>query len=72
MEIKTMNKNYIQPNTEIVQVRLRGSVLDDIPVVDGSYYTDEGLGKKGDLDFEDFNSEADIWGGRQMKDVWER
>ena len=53
MEIKTMNKNYIQPNTEIVQVRLRGSVLDDIPVVDGSYYTDEGLGKENNFDWED-------------------
>ena len=67
-----MKKDYIQPYTETVNVRLKGSILEDLPVVDGSYYTDEGLGKKGDLDFEDFNSEEDIWGGRQMKDVWER
>ena len=68
-----MKKDYIQPYTETVNVRLRGSLLDDeIPVVEGSFYTDEGLGKKGDIDFEDFNSEEDIWAGRQTKDVWER
>ena len=72
-----MKKDYIQPYTESVNVRLNSSVLqnnNDIPVVNGSFYTDQGLGKKADLDFDDLNSEEDIWGGQniQMKDVWER
>ena len=69
-----MKKDYIQPYTESVNVRLNRSILDELPVVGGSFYTDEGLGKKADLDFDDFNSEEDIWGGQsiQMKDVWER
>ena len=70
-----MKKDYIQPYTETVNVRLNSSVLqndNDIPVVGGSFYTDEGLGKKAELDFDDFDTEEDIWSGRQTKDVWER
>ena len=70
-----MKKDYIQPYTETVNVRLKGSILEgEIDVIRESFYTDEYLGKKGDIDFEDFNSEEDIWGGNsiQMKDVWER
>lgn len=65
-----MKKQYIEPITEVVNVKLLCSVLDDPGIADGSFGTDELGAKK--LDFEDFDTEEDIWSGRQMKDVWER
>lgn len=67
-----MKKQYIEPITEVVNVRLLSSVLQegDPVIVGGSYGTDELGAKK--LDFEEFDTEEDIWSGRQTKDVWER
>ena len=66
-----MKKQYIQPATESVKVNLYGSILEGIDIVNNSRdVTNEGLAKE--TDFDDFNSEEDIWGGRQMKDAWER
>ncbi|MBR4390440.1 MAG: hypothetical protein IKT00_14875 [Prevotella sp.] len=73
-----MKKIYIKPGTETVNVHLFSSVLDDSQGNFGPYShvagggDDPGWGdaKEGNLD--DFNSEEDIWGGRQMKDAWER
>ena len=67
-----MKKIYKKPSAEVVNVRLICSILDDPDPGVGTYsnVTFDGDAKK--ADFEDFNSEEDIWGGRQMKDVWER
>ena len=69
-----MKKIYKKPSAEVVNVRLISSILDDPDPTVGAYsnYTLEGDAKK--ADFDDFNSEEDIWGGQsiQMKDVWER
>ena len=55
-----MKKLYQRPVTETVNVKLYGAILDDptIPIINNSTeVTDEGLGKKNDLelDFEDGN-----------------
>jgi hypothetical protein len=67
-----MKKIYITPYTEVVNVKLINSVLGpgDLPI-GHSPFAEDPLAKENDF-FEDFDSEEDIWSGRQMKDVWER
>lgn len=48
-----MKKNYIKPSTEIVLVRLNGSVLQSIEIGQGSPETNEGLAKENDTEFEE-------------------
>ena len=48
-----MKKNYIKPSTEIVLVRLNGSVLDSIEIGQGSPETNEGLAKENNGEFEE-------------------
>jgi len=48
-----MKKNYIKPSTEIVLVRLNGSVLESIEVGPGSPETNEGLAKENNGEFEE-------------------
>ena len=69
-----MKKIYKKPSAEVVNIKLISSILDDPDPGVGAYsnVTYEGDAKEGN--FDDFNSEEDIWGGQsiQMKDVWER
>ena len=48
-----MKKNYIKPSTEIVLVRLNGSVLESIDINTGSPETNEGLAKENNTEFEE-------------------
>ena len=67
-----MKKQYIEPITEVVNVRLLSSVLQEgDPVIVGGSYGAGGMDAK-ETAFDDFDTEEDIWSGRQMKDVWER
>lgn len=55
-----MKKTYIQPNTETVKVRLNGSImLDEVNVGGVSEFTNKGLGKENDFDWED-NDDGDM------------
>jgi hypothetical protein len=67
-----MKKQYIEPITEVVNVRLLSSVLQegDPGIHKWSDGADELGAKK--LDFEEFDTEEDIWSGHQTKDAWER
>ena len=65
-----MKKQYIVPVVEVVNVHLQKSVLEDVGMGPDSVVGTTMDAK--DQNFDDFNSEEDIWGGRQMKDVWER
>ena len=69
-----MKKIYVRPTTDVVNVRLTGSVLDTIDVGGWSERARPGdsFGKENNFDFDDFNSEEDIWSGHQTKDAWER
>lgn len=71
-----MKKNYIAPITEKVNVRLFKSVLDGSSYGPYSYITaggdDPNFGDAKETAFDAFDTEEDIWSGRQMKDVWER
>lgn len=51
-----MKKNYIKPSTEIVLVRLNGSVLDSIEFGQGSPETNLGLAKENNGEFEEEES----------------
>lgn len=66
-----MKRQYLKPDTEIVKVRLKGSVLGDPYLHDKSVIAGGMDAKENDF-FEDFDTEEDIWSGRQTKDVWER
>lgn len=67
-----MKKQYKKPLTESVKVKLFNSILQNIEVITNSRdVSDDGEAKENDF-FEDFDTEEDIWAGRQMKDVWER
>lgn len=58
-----MKKIYLSPVTEKVNVKLFGSILDDIGIVNDSKLTsDEALGKENNLLFEDEGDFGDIWG----------
>ena len=67
-----MKKNYISPVSEVIRIKLKNSILDDIPVVIGSRGArpEDSFAKENN--FDDFYSEEDIWSGHQTKDVWER
>ena len=65
-----MKRQYLKPDTEIVKVRLKGSVLEDPSLHDRSVIAG-GMDAK-ETAFDDFDTEEDIWSGRQTKDVWER
>ena len=72
-----MKKLYQRPVTETVNVKLYGAILDDptIPIINNSTeVTDEGLGKKNDLDFEDDNIwDGGLWGdgnNNNPYDLW--
>ena len=57
-----MKKIYLSPVTEKVNVKLFGSILDDIGIVNDSKLTsDEALGKENNLDFEFDEDFGDIW-----------
>lgn len=68
-----MKRQYLQPVTETVNVKLYGSILQDIEIVNNSRdVTDEGLGKENNITFED--DFGDIWGDDSSKkdsyDLW--
>ena len=69
-----MKKQYIAPHLQTVNVRLYSSVLDEGGIGKNS----QGIGGENEwndakgTDFDDFNSEEDIWSGTQTMDVWER
>ena len=67
-----MKKEYIVPVVEIVNVRLFGSVMEEVPIGRPSQVGTSMDAKE--TAFDDFDTEEDIWGGNsiQMKDVWER
>ena len=67
-----MKKQYSKPVIESVKVKLFNSILQDIGVINTSRDVSDDGEAKGNNFFEDFDSEEDIWSGRQMKDVWER
>lgn len=67
-----MKKQYSKPVIESVKVKLFNSILQDIGVINNSRDVSDDGEAKGNNFFEDFDSEEDIWSGRQMKDVWER
>ena len=48
-----MKKDYMQPLTETVQVRLIGSVLQNIEVEQGSFETGSGLGKENNFEWDE-------------------
>lgn len=67
-----MKRQYLQPVTETVNVKLYGSILQDIEIVNNSRdVTDEGLGKENNLLFED-DAFGDIWGSEDEdpNDLW--
>ena len=75
-----MKKKYMIPQTEMVNIRLLSSFLDTGGF--GRWSQGNGnTGNEGDPEefgdaketaFDAFDTEEDIWSGRQMKDVWER
>lgn len=77
-----MKKKYMIPQTETVNVRLLSSCLDTggfgrWSQGNGNTNTDpddpnEEFGDAKEGNFDDFNSEEDIWSGHKTKDVWER
>lgn len=75
-----MKKQYVIPQTETVNVRLFSSVLDNGDMGrwsqgngnSGNEGDDEQFGDAKKTVFDAFDTEEDIWAGRQMKDVWER
>ncbi|MBR4699269.1 MAG: hypothetical protein IKP16_04910 [Prevotella sp.] len=76
-----MKKKYMIPQTEMVNIRLLSSFLDD---TGGFGRWSQGNGNTGNEDdpeefgdaketaFDIFDTEEDIWSGRQTKDAWER
>lgn len=70
-----MKKNYIKPISEVVQVRIQGSILDEVPVVLASRGSkpDDSFGKENDFIFDD-NASGDIWSdsnaGSNAFDLW--
>ena len=68
-----MKMIYVKPSAEVVNVKLSGSVMggEGTPVIN-SPVADPSDSFAKEIDFDNFNSEEDIWAGRQMKDVWER
>ena len=68
-----MKKIYLSPVTETVNVKLFGSILDDIGVVNDSKLTSpEALGKENNLLFEDEGDFGDIWASENEdpNDLW--
>lgn len=61
-------KTYIAPET----IAVRSFTTMHFFAVSKEEYGYGGDSDAKKLDMDDFNSEEDIWGGRQMKDVWER
>ncbi len=66
-----MKKEYIVPVVEIVNVRLFGSVMEDELPMGRDSQVGITMDAK-ETAFDAFDTEEDIWSGRQMKDVWER
>lgn len=67
-----MKKIYLSPVTETVNVKLYGSILDGIGVIDNSHdVSDDGEAKQNNLLFED-DTFGDIWGSEDdnTKDLW--
>ena len=69
-----MKKIYLSPVTETVNVKLYGSILQDIGVIDNSHeVSDDGEAKENNLLFEDDNF-GDLWadGGDNANnyDLW--
>ena len=58
-----MKRNYINPVSEIVRLKIMDSILNDQPVYLGSRGADPGdsFGKQNDL-FDDSDFNGDIWG----------
>ena len=57
-----MKKIYLSPVTETVNVKLYGSILQDIGVIDNSHdVSDDGEAKENNLFFDD-DAFGDIWG----------
>lgn len=67
-----MKKIYRKPSAEVVNIRLIGSILDDPNPTVGGYSNITLDGDAKETAFDAFDTEEDIWAGRQMKDVWER
>ena len=68
-----MKKIYLSPVTETVNVKLYGSILGGVDIVNDSKLTsDEALGKQNDLLFEEDMWESDPWAdnGAESYDLW--
>lgn len=69
-----MKKIYKTPNTEVVNVKLYNTILDDpsTPVGNWSKWTNDGDAKENNLIFDDEDPFGDIWGtDEEPKDLWE-
>ena len=68
-----MKKIYKTPNTEVVNVKLYNTILDDpnTPVGNWSKWTIDGDAKENNLIFEDDDDFGDIWGtDEDPNDLW--
>lgn len=67
-----MKTTYIQPEIEIVRIRLISNVLDDTNTGFYGGSKESEWGQAAETKSGQFDTEEDIWADRQMKDVWER
>ena len=70
-----MKKIYKTPNTEVVNIKLYNTILDDpsTPVGNWSKWTNDGDAKENNLIFdEDDDAFGDIWGSEEdnTNDLW--
>ena len=68
-----MKKNYICPNTEIVRLKIQGSILDEVPVivVSRGAKPEDSFGKE-QGDFFDLDDNFDnAWGHNDPHELWE-
>ena len=61
-------KKYIAPLTEISHIAIERHMM----ATSKEEWIDPGHSDAKEIDFDDFNSEEDIWSGHQTKDAWER
>ena len=61
-------KKYIAPLTETSLVTIENHMM----VTSYEEGIDPGHSDAKEINFDDFNSEEDIWSGHQTKDAWER
>ena len=70
-----MKKIYVRPTSDVVYLKLAGSVMDNIDTPVGGYSLvgkpEDSFGKENNFDFED-DAFGDIWGSEDdnTKDLW--